>query len=360
MKKTDLLFARLHNQQLLSSDFKTVTDLVNWMGAMQAQDYAMAKWAIGLRMRDHTDDLVEQAINNASIVRVHILRPTWHFVSTENLRWMMDLTSPHIRKSVIAQNRQIGLDDSTLKRTNSLIGKFLANGESRTRVEIVAHLAKKNINLNPLQATNVMINAELDLVCCNGQRKGKQFTYSICDKMLPAGKSIPRDEALHRLAMIYFSSHGPATVKDFIWWSGLPIKDAKTAVQIVATELDAATINDEKYFFKKGSEFRTEKKNVTLLLPPYDEFTVGYGSRDMVTGAATEDKDFFGNGIFKPIIIRNGEAVGTWRREIIGQGVKMTFQFRQTPSAVTRRLAKKEATAFQNFVGAAAGSISFS
>ena len=251
------------------------------MGCVQAQDYAMAKWAIGLRLgRNFTDEKVEEAINTGQILRIHTLRPTWHFVSAEDIRWMTNLTAPNVKRLMRTQNRQIGLTDSIFKKSISLIEKLLSAEGPKTREEIVEYLKTKKIKLDNLQAASVMIVAELDTVVCNGPRRGKQFTYTLLDKVVPAQKPVSTEEALCRLAKKYFFSHGPATVKDFMWWSGLSREDATVAIKANGKELDSIKIKTETYWMGASSPAKPmSKNNNSFLLPCYDEFTVGYADR---------------------------------------------------------------------------------
>jgi hypothetical protein len=346
MKPTALLQQRLLNQQLSSPQFSSVQKLVEWMGAIQAQDYNMAKWGIGSRMNGITDEMIESAINNAAIIRTHILRPTWHFVAAKDIRWLMDLTSPHIKRAVASQNRFLGLDESLHLKTNKIIGKLLSDGEERTRDEIAAHLKKKGITLNNLQATNCMINAELDMVVCNGKRKDKQFTYALFDKKIPSSKSLKREEALCRLAGIYFSSHGPATLHDFAWWSGLSVPDARLGIEAAAGTLEQIAINGKQYWYKPIADTAAAKeKEQVYLLPPYDEFTVAYCDRSLMIGTSKPYATYFGNGIFKPLIVKNGKAIGVWKIEQKkGDRILYTELLNSTPSSVAAKIRKAKKT----------------
>jgi hypothetical protein len=314
MRPKDLLTIRLANQQLISKNFASVSDVVSWMGAIQSQDFAMAKWAIGLRLNDLTEEKVESAINSADIIRTHILRPTWHFVNAKDIRWMMSLTAPNIKKAMASQSKQIGLDDSIVRKCLRIIAGLLAHGECLTREEITTELAKKKIKLDNLQATNIMAYAEIDMVMCNGPRRGKQFTYALFDKKVPQANAMSREEALFNLARKYFYSHGPATIKDFSWWSGLSLTDAKLAVNNTQEMLEKCVVDGNEFWFKPPDKLSASQ--TMYLLPPYDEFTVGYANRDLVAGKTSADRDYFGSLIFKPLILSNGKAIGVWRRDL--------------------------------------------
>jgi hypothetical protein len=349
LKAKDILQQRLTNQQLISKDYKAVGDLVKWMGALQAQDYAMAKWAIGLRLNNFSDDDIEASINAGDIFRVHTLRPTWHFVAAEDLRWMMSLTAPNIKRMMATQNRQIGLTDVIFRKCQKIILKLLSDGKPRTREEIVSQIKAKGISLDNLQATNVMIYAELDLIVCNGPRREKQFTYTLCEERVPTSKPLSREDALYKLTRTYFRSHGPATAKDFAWWSGLAKDDLKRCIEMVTSEFNVVVIEDHKYFYDDSVSTPSSRNNSIILLPPYDEFTVGYANRDLISGTSETEKLFFGPLIFRPVIVSSGKAIGTWRREVAKELVIET-EFHGPLSLATKKKVKAAAAKYQKFI----------
>jgi hypothetical protein len=318
------------------------------MGAVQAQDYAMAKWAMGLRLDNFSDDDIEASINAGEIFRVHTVRPTWHFVSAEDLRWIMLLTAPNIKRAMVTQNRQIGLTDALFLKCQKIILKLLSDGKPRTREEIVTQIKVKGISLDNLQATNVMIYAELDLVVCNGPRRGKQFTYSLCEERVPTSKPLSREEALYKLAKTYFKSHGPATAKDFAWWSGLAKEDVRSCMEMILSEFNSFMVDKQEYFYDENTSPSTSD-DLMLLLPPYDEFTIGYANRDFISGTGDSEKLFFGPLIFRPVIISQGKAIGTWRREVAKE-LAIETQFHGKVSSAVKKKVKTAAMKYQKFI----------
>ncbi len=210
---------RLHNQLLIQHPFDQPNEVVAWLGAVQAQEYGHAKWALGMRLPGATDVDVERAIAEGSILRTHVMRPTWHFVTSADIRWMLELTGPRVHALNAYYYRQQGLDDALFARSNAVLAKALAGGNYLTRPELQAALAGAGIVADGgLRASYLMMRAELDMLICSGPRRGKQFTYALLDERAPAASSLPRDEALAELTRRYFTSHGPATLKDFAWW----------------------------------------------------------------------------------------------------------------------------------------------
>ncbi len=227
MKKADIIHSRLLNQQIANSYFQQPGELVEWMGAMQAQEYAMAKWAIGLRIPGSTDAMVESAFNKGGILRTHLLRPTWHFVSPTDIRWMLALSAPRINAIGAYMYRQLKLDNAIFRRSAAVLLKTLEGGKYLTRTELQEALKQKKIIADGLRLGYIMMHAELEGLICSGPRQGKQFTYALLEERVPPVPALTRDESLALLAKKYFSSRGPATTIDFATWSGLTITDSK-------------------------------------------------------------------------------------------------------------------------------------
>lgn len=350
MNLADIAALRLANQQILNSRYTEPAELVAWMGAVQAQDFGMAKWALGLRLKQATDARVEQAIDAGGIIRTHILRPTWHFVTKEDVRWMMDLTAPHVVKLAGSMYRQLKLDSSVFNITNDLIGKLLADGEELTREEIIAEVNKAGIETDNLRATHIMFQAELDKVICNGVRRGKKFTYALFDKKVPSAPPVPRDEALAALGRRYFTSHGPATVHDFAWWSGLPVADSKLAFEAVRSEFETANVNGREYIFTGISEIPKVPARA-MLIPAYDELTISYADRSAAMDEAVANNPESGSGIFKPVVMVKGKIVAAWRRTEKKDAVHIEISPLTDMPAAAEKSLDAAGTAYARFVG---------
>ncbi len=315
MTPVEIVRQRIINQQLAGTEFKSAKEMVSWMGAMQAQDYAMAKWAIGVRLPGSTDVAIEQAINNGEVIRTHVMRPTWHLVSANDVKWMLALTAPHLRKSMKGRHKALGLTDPIFKRSHTIIEKSLSKNGFMTRTELVTELSKYKIKPDQLQAIHIMFSAELNGTVCNGPMRGKQFTYALLEERVPKTKMLTKMEALAALGLRYFTSHGPATLQDFTWWSGLPAADARTALEMIKSSLIHEKTGDHVFWFA-DLPGAAETIQPIYILPAYDEFMISYKDR-----SASLDPKFFSsaitaNGIFKPIIVVKGNVIGTWSREI--------------------------------------------
>ncbi len=328
---------RIVNQQLAGTKFKSPGEVVSWMGAMQAQDYAMAKWAVGVRLLDSTEQSVEQAINSGEIIRTHVMRPTWHFVSSQDVNWMLKLTAPHLRKSMIGRHKAMGLTDQLFKKTNSIIEKSLAGKKFLTRPELVSELSKNKIKPDSLQMIHIMFNAEVNGTVCNGPMRGKQFTYALLEERVPKAKSLTKNEALEELSKRYFTSHGPATAQDFKWWSGLPSAEVKTAMEMVKLNFTNEKVGGQVYWFDNSCISNPDVKPI-YFLPAYDEFMISYKDRSVSLETKFFSSAITSNGIFKPMIVVDGKVVGTWSRGI----KKDQLIFEPAFFRSTNKLKKKE------------------
>ena len=221
MTNAEIIRYRLTNQQIANTNFKTPQQIVEWMIAMQAQEYAMAKWAIGLRLPGSVEDDIEKAFTKGEILRTHLMRPTWHFVAPADIRWLLALTAPRVHAVNAFMYRQSELDTKLFKRSNDTIEKALSGGKQLTREQLKAALERKKIKADGFRLAYLLMKAELDGIICSGARQGNQFTYALLEERVAPAKPVQRKEALAAFTQRYFASRGPATIKDFATWSGL-------------------------------------------------------------------------------------------------------------------------------------------
>lgn len=315
---------RLHNQKLSSPDCKQAVDVVRWLGAVQAQDFPAAKWALALRMRAATDAVIQQAYDEGKILRTHLMRPTWHFVAPDDIRWLLELTAPRVNANCGSAFRTYELDTAVFKRTTKVLTKALQGGKHLTRAELRTALNRSGVAADDgIRLGHIMIRAELDGIVCSGPRAGKQFTYALLDERVPATKPLTRDEALAKLTTRYFTSHGPATLQDFVWWSGLTVSDAKRGIELIDTALRRELVDDKTYWLARANQSAKSSLYPSHLLPAFDEYNVAYKHRLAGLG---------------PTVIVDGKAVGTWKATTI----KQTLTIAVIPS---RALKKSETQA---------------
>lgn len=350
MTHPEIALLRMASQKILKTNFHEPQEIVHHLGAMQAQDYTMAKWAIGSRC-DATEKSIEEAINSGKIIRTHILRPTWHFVSSEDIHWMMDLSGPQVKKIILSAAKKYDLDEKKLKKINASIEKILLYNKSLTREEIIRELGFKKEIVQNFSSTLIMGYAELDGLVCNGNMKGRQITYSLLEEKVPKSKTkLTKEEGLAKLAKRYFESHGPATLPDFTWWSGFPATTAKLTVLSIESELDSVEVDGKKYWFKKGltSELDTPKK--IHFLPSFDEILISYKTREITIAKEHQANAFTNNGIFWPIIIENEKVIGIWKRTVKKEHTRIETSFFETISQKKKALILEAIKPFENYL----------
>ncbi len=315
MNRLDIAYARLSSQQLTASQYTHPADLVGYLGAVQAQDYGAAKWALGMRLPDSVDADIEQAFNNGEILRTHVMRPTWHFVTPQDIRWMLELTAPRVNALAAYYYRQLELDDAVFQQSKKVISQALEGGKHLIREELVAALEQAGIATNDLRATHILMWAELDTLICSGARRGKQQTYALLAERAPHAQSLPREEALAELVRRYFIGHGPATLSDFVWWSGLTMADAKMGIESVKNELACDLLDGQTYYCSPDVVATRPESSAAYLLPNYDEYGVGYSDRSaMYEGEVPNHLDPRGAILLNYIIVMDSQVIGAWRR----------------------------------------------
>jgi winged helix DNA-binding protein len=318
MAETAIALRQLSQQRLTKNPLATPAEVVAWLVAVQAQDYAGAKWALGLRMQNATDDVIERAFADGSILRTHVMRPTWHFVTPGDICWLLDLTAPRVNAVNAYAYRQNELDDALFRRSNAIIADALRGGSHLTRAELGSALTRSGIVATGLRLTLIVMRAELDAVVCSGPRRGKQFTYALLDERAPQARRMPRDEALAELTRRYYTGHGPATIQDFAWWSGLTVADVKAGLNMVGSDLAHEEIEGKTYWFPALIPAAAEVSPMAFLLPTYDEFLVGYAGFDKARrGGPDASQDL----TFDSTIVLDGEVVGSWKRTVKGGAV---------------------------------------
>ena len=172
MKPQQMLYERLLRQRIAGEGLKGPSDVARWMGAVQAQDYPGAKWALGLRTEAGTDSEIEAAFAAGEVVRTHVMRPTWHFLAPEDVYWMQALTASRVKKTLGSQFRALELDSALLRRCNALIVKSLRGGKQLTRAELGSALERAGIQAKGLRLTGIVMNSELEALICSGARRG--------------------------------------------------------------------------------------------------------------------------------------------------------------------------------------------
>ena len=318
MTLNDLIKYRLHNQQITHQVFDNPGDLVKWFGAMQAQDYLNSMWAIGLRLSSATESSIEKAIAEKAIVRTWPMRGTLHFVSPEDVRWMLKLLTPRVLARAAGVYKQSGLDDKIFTKSKKLFTNALQGGKQLTRTEMYKVLEQGKISTGSQRGLHIIGKLAQEGLICFAARNNKQQSFALLDEWIPASKTLTYDEALGELARRYFTSHGPATIQDLAWWSGLTIAEAKKSVEMIELCLQKETIEGQSYYMPSAMPAVKTRSHAVYLLPNFDEYLVAYKDRSAALDAKYNKQVIGaeGNGIFSPVIVAKGKIVATWKRTI--------------------------------------------
>jgi len=324
MPAAALLAKRLRHQQLVESVLTGPAEVVAWLGAVQAQDFPAAKWALSMRVRGGLQDLdLEQAFNDGAILRTHVLRPTWHFVAPADIRWMLKLTAPRVHAVSAYYYRQAGLDARVFSRSCAILQRALDGGRFLTRTELAVHLKRAKVPAEGLKLASIMMHAELEGIVCSGPRRGKQFTYALLEERVPQpGPAMDRAGALVELVTRYFRSHGPATLRDFVWWSGLTVADARKGIAGAGAALVESRLEGRVHWAAAETADRAITGLCAFLLPNYDEYLIAYKDRGPVVDAGrTANLVARTNGGFTHHLVIDGRLAGGWRRTLKGHVV---------------------------------------
>ena len=349
----DIARRRLANQHLMAATLTTPADVVRLLGAVQSQDYAAAKWAVALRTRGAVDGVVEQAMTDGSIVRTHVLRPTWHFVAPADVRWMLALTAPRVKAAMAYYDRKLELDDGVFRRSNAAITRALHDGKHLTRAELSQVLRRARIGVTSGQRLgHLVMRAELDGLICSGARRGKQFTYALLEERVPPTPALDRDEALLELAKRYFMTRSPATANDFAWWSGLTVADATKGIRMAGPHLEREIVDGQTYWFDASQRSRSKQLPTAHLLPNYDEYFIGFRDRSAI-GQRLKSTEIVtgGDALTAHVVVVDGQLVGGWKRTLEKRSVVVELKLLTQLTAAEERAVAAAAEAYGRFLG---------
>jgi hypothetical protein len=342
---------RLRNQWIDAPVRGDATAVVKRLVAVQAQDYAGAKWALGLRLRDSLEDQIERAFNEGKILRTHVLRPTWHFVLPEDIRWLLGLTGPRVQAANAGMQRKAGLDAATFRRAERVLAKALDGGARLTRVELRAALKRAGLDTeHEFRFAYVLMHAELEGLICSGPRRGKQFTYALLDERAPAGGKRTRDQAVVELTRRYFVSRGPATAHDFAKWSGLTLADARLGLEAAGRHLQRELFDGKEYW--SGEAFPPiHSAPLAHLLSVFDEYVSSYkGHAAIAPEEISRRLRAFGN-VLTGIIVVGGVVTGTWKRTLTNGNAHLKLEVFGRIAGDARKAVVEAAERYARFHG---------
>ena len=351
MNSSDISTLRLYNQQVAGTKLKTAIELVGWMGAMQAQDFNQAKWAIGARLPHLTEKQIESAFKDGEIIRTHLMRPTWHFVSADDIYWLLELTAKQIKSTTKSRHRDLGLTENELDKSKDVLVKSLEGNRALTREELSDQLNLAGINTYEQRLPHILMDAEIDGIICSGGFRAKKQTYALLNERVPVKKDISTEEALALLAKKYFTSHGPATIADFTWWSGLPVANARKALEMNKSTLISEIFGADTYWFADPINRPSSPPDSVYLMPAFDEYLISYKNRSSAITLENHSKAISNNGIFRPVVVVNGQISGLWKRIIKKDTVLIELDHFRPHNKKEVALIEKAAETFGHFSG---------
>jgi hypothetical protein len=324
MTLSSIAHQRLQQQHIAQADFEKPEDVVSWMGAMQAQDYLGALWAVGLRMQDVSEVDIEDAVANRTIIRTWPMRGTLHFVVPSDVRWMLKTFTPRVIAKSAGIYRQVELDKKIFTKSAKLLVAALEGGNQLTRKETYEVLERGKVTSIEKRGLHILGHLAQEGLICFGPRNGKQPTFTLLDEWIPPVKAKAADEAMAAFTLRYFTSHGPATIQDYAWWTGLTATEAKAAHELIKSSLVSETIQGITYWMSNSASVKAKSPGV-YLLPGFDEYLMGYTNRTPAIDTTRFKKIAgTGNGILSSTIVINSQVAGTWKRTI--QKDKVTIE----------------------------------
>jgi len=345
MKRDALAPLRMRSLRLWGTRFETPREVVRWLTALQAQEFPLAKWSVAQRTRGATKADVEQALADGVILRTHLLRPTWHFVLGEDIRWLLKVTAPRVNALNAYYNKQHELDKKVFTKSNTLIAKALKGGAHLTRRELAAVLKRGGIRASGPRLAYIVMRAELDAIVCSGAMRGKQHTYALLDERTPRTKALEHEAALAELTRRYFTSRGPATLNDFLRWSSLSAAEGREGLALAAKELESHVVDGRTYWFGPASRAeRDSSKPMVDLVQGYDEIIMSYSE--------SRDESFrLGDAPFFNAVLLDGRLVGHWKPTTTRNSVLVETVLNRTLNRAEQNALDAAIDAYGKFVG---------
>ena len=305
---------RLLNQQLIAPQFSTPTEVVSYMGAMQAQEYRMMRWAVAMRTRKPSFKAFKKAFDEGLIIRLHLMRGTWQLVSAEDYWSMIDLFAPKaiaVTKGWMSSNK-IAIPDEELMRVREILVRTAADKRSVAKDDFVLALAENGLKMDDHRLSYHIRMAEMAGILCSGDLLPMKATYALTADKVKSTVKMDKDEALAYFTHKYFQSRQPATLEDFVWWSGLNISDCRKGIALLGNGIHIEKWKGREYYLTDECRIRGFRKGKFLLIPPYDEYLISYKSRDIVLPPEHRHHAHNNSGIFQPIIAYDGKICGNW------------------------------------------------
>lgn len=348
--RMDLMRQRLDNHQFTNTSTQSAEDLVRWFGALQSQDLPMSLWAIGVRRPSLNQPAVISAINKGEIIRTHVLRPTWHLVAADDMHWMLQLTAQSIKNTLKSRHKQLEIDEPLLHQVYNLFSDSFKDLEFVSRQQLFDRLKSAGIALHDNRGAHFLLLAELDGLLCSGEVSKNETTYCLYEQRIKIKTKLSREEAIHRLTKLYFQSHGPATLEDFCWWSGLKKTEARQGLASWHGDLESIHLETATYYLFSKIQQAPLKDRPILLIPAYDEIIISYADRSALLPTTIQPQVISANGFFRPVIMLNGLVVGLWKIVKQKQSIKLEINWLKTPTNKNIKIILEEISHYGQFL----------
>ena len=351
ISKQEAIQIRMLNQQLLSPLYERPEDIVAWQGAMQAQDYNYFRWAIGIRQQMPQLLRLQEAFAKAELLRLHLLRCTVQVVSHTDIGWLLSLCKERNLRTLQSWHKSINISfsESYFKEITYALQELLAGGKSLSKRAITEKLTSLGFLLDDRLLTSLLVRMEIEGFLCSGEMQGREATWALLSERVPTIYSLTPDEALKQLALKYFRSHSPASLEDFVWWSGLPKAQCRKALTLIANEIEETKVEEETMYLYHNTPDCSDYAGMVLLLPPYDEYLIGYKSRWVALEKKHTAKAHNNFGIFKPVILHEGRIVGNWKASIDKQAENLLTELFAEKSKIGKQSLQGAVNQFVQF-----------
>ncbi|MBR6306792.1 MAG: AlkZ family DNA glycosylase [Bacteroidales bacterium] len=339
--------SRLLSQQLICPQFNDPAEVVAWFGAIQAQDYRGMRWAAAMRTKKPSHKAFEKAFNDGRIIRTHLQRTTWQLVSGEDYHWMLELCRAKALTGLRGWMHSNGIDiqDDEKCRIQELLADIVAGKSAVLKEDIALALEERGVSMTDQRLSYHLRLAEYDGLLCSGDLHPTKRTLALVLEKIGRKPVLEHDESLALLARKYFRSHGPATLEDYAWWSGLNIGDCRRGMCILGDELSSVRLGGKDYYFHRDARTRGFRGGNVLLIPAFDEYLIGYKSRHVVLHPDHAPKAHNQSGIFYNVVTLDGEIVGNWRPQDADCGVSVFKEGVQ----ITEEALRKELHRFHSY-----------
>jgi Winged helix DNA-binding domain len=315
---------RLQAQRLVGPRHATEVDAVRSLVAVQAQDYPGAAWAIGQRVAASRGETIDRLLADGRLVRTHVLRPTWHLVAAEDIRWLLALTGPRVQLANAGWYGRHGIDAEAIRASRVVLERVLGGGNALAREELGRAFTEAGIAAAGPRLAGLMMHAELDGIVCSGPLQGRRQTYALLEALLPPSVIREPDEALAELASRYVAGHGPAQAIDLAWWSGLTVREVRRGLELAGSALRRETVGGRQFWAAAASEGTRFEGPVVRLLPNWDELLVAFRDRSDAIDPGLSPAARAPVSLLANLVVRDGLVVGGWRRSPKRDGIRVT------------------------------------